>query len=78
MPGSAAETILTAERTGSLGTVTHRLGDHFEEEGEARLREFVAVLEPVITVVMGLVVGTVVLAVMLPMFDMSTFANPGK
>ena len=51
------------------------IGEHFEEEGEAKLREIVTVLEPLITVAMGIVVGVVVLAVMLPMFDLATFAG---
>ncbi len=78
VPPSAAEMLATAERTGNLGEVTRLLGDHYEEEGQSKLREFVAVLEPAITVGMGLVVAVVVLAVMLPMFDLSTFASHGK
>jgi type II secretory pathway component PulF len=55
--------------------VTNLIGRHFEEEGEAKLREAAAVLEPLLTVVMGAVVAVIVMAVMLPMFDLSTFAN---
>jgi type II secretory pathway component PulF len=77
VPPSAAEMIATAERTGNLGEVACLLGDHYEEEGQSKLREFIAVLEPAITVGMGVVVATVVLAVMLPMFDLSTFASHG-
>ncbi len=75
IPSSAAEMVLTAERTGNLGAVTQLIGEHFEDEGEAKLREIVTFLEPAITVIMGAVVAVVVLAVMLPMFDIATFAN---
>ncbi|MCA9249255.1 MAG: type II secretion system F family protein, partial [Planctomycetales bacterium] len=75
LPDSAAEMVATAEQTGNLGTVTQMIGEHYEEEGETRLREIVSVLEPAITVVMGLFVAIVVLAVMLPMFDLATFAG---
>lgn len=77
IPPSASEMISTAERTGNLGEVTQLVGEHFEEEGEAKMRQLVAVLEPLITVGMGLVVAIVVLAVMLPMFDLATFAQHG-
>jgi type II secretory pathway component PulF len=77
IPPSASEMISTAERTGNLGEVTQLVGEHFEEEGEAKMRQLVAVLEPVITVGMGFVVAIVVLAVMLPMFDLATFAQHG-
>ncbi len=75
VPPAASEMIATAERSGNLGEVTRLVGEHFEEEGEAKLRQAVAVLEPVITVGMGLIVAVVVLAVMLPMFDLATFAQ---
>lgn len=77
VPASAKEMIITAERTGNLNEVTGILGQYYEEESEAKLRQFVGVLEPVITVVMGAIVAVVVLAVMLPVFNLSTFAAGG-
>ena len=75
VPGSAGEMMVTAEKTGSLGMVTAMIGQHYEEEGEAKLKEVVALLEPLITVVMGVVVSVIVLAVMLPLFDLSSVAK---
>jgi type II secretory pathway component PulF len=75
IPCSAAEMVLTAERTGSLGGVTKLIGEYFEEEGEEKLRGLIVVVEPAITVVMGVIVAFVVLAVALPMFDLATFAQ---
>jgi type II secretory pathway component PulF len=75
VPAAAAEMLMTGEQTGTMGVVTNLIGRHFEEEGEAKLREAAAVLEPLLTVVMGAVVAVIVMAVMLPMFDLSTFAN---
>ncbi|MCG8450535.1 MAG: type II secretion system F family protein [Pirellulales bacterium] len=75
VPKSAREMLITAEGTGSLGEVTQLLGEYYEEEAEARMRQVVGLLEPVITIVMGVVVAIVVLAVMLPVFDLSTLAS---
>jgi type II secretory pathway component PulF len=75
VPPVAAEMVLTAERTGTLATVTQLMGEHYEEEGETKLRELATMLEPIIIVVMGVVVATLVLAVMLPMFDIATLAR---
>jgi type II secretory pathway component PulF len=77
VPGAAAEMIMTAEKTGSIGPVTTMVGQHFEEEGEAKLKELVSIAEPVITVVMGLVVAVIVMSVMLPLFDLSSAAGKG-
>lgn len=75
LPGSAREMLTTAEGTGNLGEVTSILGEYYEEETEARMRQVVGLLEPLITVVMGVLVAIVVLAVMLPVFDLSTVGN---
>ena len=75
IPPSAAEMVLTAERTGSLGSVTKLIGEYFEEEGEEKLRGLIVIVEPAITVLMGIIVAFVVLAVALPMFDLATFAQ---
>ena len=75
MPGVAAEMVMTAERTGTLGMVTELMGEHYEEEGESKLREMATMLEPLIIVFMGVIVATIVLSVMLPMFDIATLAR---
>ena len=75
VPAVAAEMVLTAERTGTLGMVTELMGEHYEEEGESKLREMATILEPLIIVAMGVIVATIVLAVMLPMFDIATMAR---
>jgi type II secretory pathway component PulF len=75
VPPVAAEMVLTAERTGTLGLVTELMGEHYEEEGETKLREMATILEPLIIVAMGVIVATIVLAVMLPMFDIATLAK---
>jgi type II secretory pathway component PulF len=75
VPPVAAEMVLTAERTGTLGMVTELMGEHYEEEGESKLREMATILEPLIIVAMGVIVATIVLAVMLPMFDIATMAR---
>jgi type II secretory pathway component PulF len=75
VPAVASEMVLTAERTGTLGMVTELMGEHYEEEGESKLRELATILEPLIIVAMGVVVATIVLAVMLPMFDIATMAK---
>jgi type II secretory pathway component PulF len=75
VPSVAAEMVLTAERTGTLGMVTELMGEHYEEEGESKLRELATILEPLIIVMMGVVVATIVLAVLLPTFDLATKAH---
>jgi type II secretory pathway component PulF len=75
IPLSAREMLLTSERTGNLAEVAALLGEYYEEEAEAKMKQVVRILEPLITVVMGAIVAVVVLSVMLPIFDLSNVAS---
>lgn len=72
VPDSAADMIATGESNGQLGSVMQMVGEFYESEGEQRLRDAVKIVEPAIIVGLGLVIGTIVLAVMLPLLDLST------
>jgi type II secretory pathway component PulF len=75
VPPSAAQMVQTGDRTGTLAMVTRTMGEFYEEEGETKLKEVATIIEPIIIIVMGVVVATVVLSVMLPMFDFATLAG---
>ena len=72
IPSGAAQMVATAERAGRLGSVMVRVGEYYETDGERQLRSLVKLLEPAIIVVMGVVVACVVMAVMLPLLEIST------
>gem|GEM_PF-355596 len=72
IPSGAAQMVATAERAGRLGSVMVRVGEYYETEGERQVRDLVKLLEPAIIVVMGVVVAGVVMAVMLPLLEIST------
>ncbi|MCA9230676.1 MAG: type II secretion system F family protein [Planctomycetales bacterium] len=75
LPQSAKEMMITAESTGKMGEVTQLLGAYYEEEAEASMRQIIGLLEPIITVGMGVIIAGVVLSVMMPVFDLSTLAK---
>jgi type II secretory pathway component PulF len=75
VPQSARDMLVTAEATGNVAEVSKLLGEYYEEDAEARLRQLVGLIEPALTVGMGVVIAIVVLAVMLPVFDLSSVAN---
>lgn len=64
--------VSTAEATGSTGMVMLKMADHYEEEMTVRLKGLTALLEPAIVVAMGIVVGTIALALFLPLFKLSS------
>jgi type II secretory pathway component PulF len=72
IPADAAQMASTGERTGKLGPVLQMVGEFYEDDGERRLQELMKLLEPLIVVVMGVIVGFIVASVMLPMLDISS------
>lgn len=77
IPRSARDMLMTAEATGNITEVSQLLGEYYEDEAEARMRQIVGYIEPALTVGMGAIIAIVVLAVMLPVFDLSTLAQKG-
>lgn len=75
IPPSAAQMVQTAEKSGRLGAVMESVGEFYEEDGERLLRQSVKLLEPLIIVMMGVIVAFVVLAVMMPLLDVSTASS---
>ncbi len=75
IPAGAAQMIATAEKTGKLGMVMLLIGEYYEDDGERHVRQLVRLLEPAVIVVMGVFVAIVVLAVIVPLLDVSTMSH---
>jgi type IV pilus assembly protein PilC len=58
------------EESGSLEGMLERAADYYDEELEAAIQKLVTMIEPLMIVVMGLIIGFIVVSMMLPMFDM--------
>jgi general secretion pathway protein F len=63
--------ISTGERSGRLSEVLGRAADAYEEEFSRKVQKTLSLLEPVMILVMGLIVGFIVLAVLLPIFQLN-------
>ncbi len=60
----------TGEETGTMEGTLKTVGNYFDQEVNYATSRAVAVLQPAILVVMGIVIGFVVIAMYLPMFTM--------
>ena len=54
------------EETGNLEEMLEKLADYYDEEVEMTTQSILAAMEPLIIVFMALIVGTLVIAVILP------------
>lgn len=64
-----SSTILVGEESGRLDTMLDSIALTMEEEAEAATKRLVTMLEPVLICVMALVVGFIIVAVMLPIYE---------
>ncbi len=64
-----------AEEGGKLPFMMKQIAQIYEEELEKTLTQFAAVAQPALLLVLGAVIGFVLLSVLLPMTDVSSFAN---
>lgn len=64
-----SSTILVGEESGRLDTMLDSIAMTMEEEAEAATKRLVTMLEPVLVCLMAMVVGFIIIAVMLPIYD---------
>ena len=60
------------EETGSLDDILNKTADFYDDELESIIQKSVALMEPVLIVVMGLVIGFMITSIMLPLFNSYT------
>jgi len=70
-PSVLLQLISTGEKSGTLAEILGKAADSYEEEFERRVQKTLSLLEPVMILLMGLMVGFIVLAVLLPMFQLN-------
>lgn len=66
-PPLASRMIAVGEQTGALDTLLERVGQHFEKEVGISVSKLSSLIEPLLIIFLGAIVGFIVLAVMLPM-----------
>ena len=67
-PVMVTQMIGVGEETGALESMMSKVADFYEEQVEAAVKALTSILEPVMIVVVGAIVGFIVIAMYLPMF----------
>ncbi len=63
--------VALGEKSGQLESMLVKVADSYEEEVDMTVNTLVSLLEPLMVMVMGVFVGFMVLAILLPIFDLS-------
>lgn len=62
--------IYIGEESGSLETILNDTADYFDEEADSATSKLVALIEPVMIVVLGIIIGFIVISIIMPIFTM--------
>ena len=71
IPATVKQMITTGESTGNLARILSRVADYYERELDKKLAAFSRMIEPIMLIVMGGVVGLIVSSLILPIFQLS-------
>ncbi len=69
--------IAVGEKTGAMGDMMRAVGEHYDRETKAEIARLTHALEPIITLVLGVGLLFMALAVFLPMWDMMQVMSAG-
>lgn len=76
-PAMVVQMIAIGEETGSLDMMLVKIADFYDQEVDAAVKGLTSMIEPLIIVCMGVLVGGIVMAMFMPMFEMGSLASKG-
>jgi type II secretory pathway component PulF len=74
---AVSEAIRSGEQSGQVGPMLTHIADFLDEDNEIVVRSLTSIIEPVILVCMGILVGTVAVSMFMPLFDLTAMTQGG-
>jgi len=71
-PDVAVKMVEVGESTGALQEMLNSLAEFYDEEIETEVGRFITLVEPILLVFMGIIIAIVVLALYMPLFELSS------
>jgi type IV pilus assembly protein PilC len=71
-PPMVAHMVKIGEETGELDKMLGKIADFYEDEVDASIQALTSIIEPILMIGVGIMVGTIVISMYLPMFKMLT------
>jgi type IV pilus assembly protein PilC len=71
-PDMVVQMVAVGEQTGALETMLSKIADFYEDEVDEATANLLALLEPVMIVFLGAIIGGIVISMYMPMFDLIT------
>jgi type IV pilus assembly protein PilC len=74
-PNMVTSMISVGEETGALDIMLSKIADFYDQEVDTAVKGLTSLIEPIVIVVMGVVIGTIVVAMFMPMFGLGELAG---
>jgi general secretion pathway protein F len=74
-PHLAVQMVQVGEQSGDLESMLNKLANIYESESESTIMGMTSLLEPIMILLMGVVVGLIVLSIMLPIIEMNQLVS---
>ena len=72
MPGNVVQMLQSGEESGTLGDVLRDISDFYARELKTVIKTVTSMIEPIMIVLMGVLVGFIAMSIILPIFKMSS------
>jgi type IV pilus assembly protein PilC len=69
-PGMVTQMIAVGEQTGAMDAMLQKIADFYEDEVDAAVKDLLTLMEPVMIMFLGIVVGGIVISMYLPLFSL--------
>jgi type IV pilus assembly protein PilC len=69
-PPMVVQMIGVGEQTGALDAMLNKIADFYEDEVDNAVQGLMKLMEPIMIAILGLIIGTIVVAMYMPMFDL--------
>ena len=76
-PPMVSQMVKIGEETGELEKMLGKIADFYEDEVDASIQSLTSIIEPIMMILVGLMVGVIIISMYLPMFKMLTLISQG-
>jgi len=74
-PAMVSQMVKIGEETGELEKMLGKIADFYEDEVDASIQSLTSIVEPIMMIMVGCMVGVIIIAMYLPMFKMLTLVK---
>jgi type IV pilus assembly protein PilC len=75
VPPAVIQMIRAGEKSGNLGSVCEKLSEFYDKKLKSSIKAVISLIEPLMIIVMGIIIGTIAIALLLPIFQISTIVG---